>query len=102
VGGALVAWWPILSPSRRLPALPYAAQLLYLFAFGMPMTIVAAMIAGAEQMLYPPAPLADQRLGGVLMWVPAGLVPVTAFTAVFFRWASAESEDRAEANPFPE
>jgi putative membrane protein len=102
VAGALVAWWPILSPSRRLPALPYAAQLLYLFAFGMPMTIVAAMIAGAEQMLYPPAPLADQRLGGVLMWVPAGLVPVTAFTAVFFRWASAESEDRAEANPFPE
>ena len=39
---AVVGWWPIASPSRRLPPLPYAAQLLYLFVFGMPMTVVAA------------------------------------------------------------
>jgi putative membrane protein len=112
VGAAVLAWWPIASPSRRLPALPYAAQILYLFAFGIPMTIVAAMIAGAEQVLYPFSvsasgvrgltPLEDQRLGGILMWVPAALVPLAAFTAVFFRWAAEESEDRAEANAFPE
>jgi putative membrane protein len=109
VSTALLAWRPVASPSRRLPALPYAAQILYLFVFGMPMTIVAAMITGAEHVLYPfyklpPAvtsltPLEDQRLGGLLMWVPAGIVPLGAFTAVFFRWASAESEDRAEAEP---
>jgi putative membrane protein len=100
---ALAAWWPVASPSRRLPRLPYAAQILYLFVFGIPMTIVAAMITGAEQSLYPfyasaprvtaLTPLADQRLGGVLMWVPAGLVPLLAFTAVFFRWAASEPED---------
>jgi putative membrane protein len=101
VGAAVLAWWPIASPSRRLPALPYAAQILYLFAFGIPMTIVAAMIAGAEQALYPTS-LEDQRLGGILMWVPAAIVPLVAFTAVFFRWAAAESDDRAEATGFPE
>ena len=109
VGTALLAWWPVASPSRRLPALPYAAQILYLFVFGMPMTIVAAMITSAEDVLYPfyklaPAvtaltPLEDQRLGGLLMWVPAGIVPLVAFTAVFFRWVIAESEDRAEVEP---
>lgn len=103
---AVLAWWPVASPSRRLPALPYAAQILYLFAFGMPMTIVAAMITGAEHVLYPfytpapqaaaLAPLEDQRLGGIIMWVPAGVVPLVAFTAVFFRWVIAESEDRTE------
>ena len=105
VAAAALAWWPVVSPSRRLPPLPYAAQLLYLFAFGVPMTIVAAMITGAERRLYPFAssvwtltPLEDQRLGGILMWVPAGIVPLAMFTAVFFRWAAAESEDRAEAN----
>jgi len=36
------------------------------------------------------------------MWVPAGIVPLAAFTAVFFRWAAEESEDRAEAKAFPE
>jgi len=100
---ALVAWWPVLSPSARLPRLHYGAQILYLFAFGMPMTVVAAMITGAEHTLYPfyaaaprlfeLTPLADQRLGGLIMWVPAGLIPLLAFTVVFFRWASAEAED---------
>jgi cytochrome c oxidase assembly factor CtaG len=37
-------------------------------------------------------PLADQRLGGLLMWVPAGLIPLAAFTAVFFRWAALERD----------
>jgi putative membrane protein len=97
---ALLAWWPILSPSALLPSLPYGAQVLYLFVFGMPMTIVAAMITGAETILYPAyaaAPrlfaldaLADQRLGGVIMWVPAGVIPLVAFTVVFFRWAAEE------------
>ena len=69
------------------------------------MTAVAAMITGAERLLYPfyaaapplvtLSPLVDQRLGGVMMWVPAGLVPLVAFTVVFFRWAAEESEEDA-------
>src|SRR5205823_5942123 len=63
----------------------------------------AAMITGAEQVLYPfygaaprlwgLTPLADQRLGGVIMWVPAGVIPLLAFTVVFFRWAAAEADE---------
>jgi putative membrane protein len=100
---ALLAWWPVLSPSTLFRPLPYGAQILYLFVFGMPMTVVAAMITGAETPLYAAyaraprvfalTPLADQRLGGVIMWVPAGLIPLLAFTAVFFRWAAAEADD---------
>jgi len=102
---ATLGWWPIVSPSRLAPPLPYAAQLLYLFVFGMPMTVVAAMITAAEHVLYPYyasaprlldlTPLADQRLGGVIMWVPAGLIPVAAFTLVFFRWVAAEADEAA-------
>jgi putative membrane protein len=102
---ATLGWWPIASPSRLLPPLPYAAQLLYLFVFGMPMTVVAAMITAAEQPLFPfyvaaprvldLTPLADQRLGGVIMWVPSGLIPLTAFTIVFFRWVAAEADEPA-------
>lgn len=102
LGASLLAWWPVLSPSERAPALPPAAQLLYLFVFGMPMTVVAAMVTGADEVLYPfyataprvldVAPLDDQRLGGVLMWVPAGVIPLVVFTIVFFRWAAAEAD----------
>lgn len=109
LAGGVLAWWPILSSSRRLPALPYAAQLLYLFVFGMPMTVVAAFVTGAEHALYPwyaeaprlfgLTPLADQRLGGVIMWVPAAVIPVVAFTVVFFRWAAAEPDEPEPSTP---
>ena len=105
IATALLAWWPVLSPSALLPRLHYGAQILYLFAFGIPMTVVAAMITGAEDTLYPfyaAAPrlfgltaLADQRLGGLIMWVPAGLIPLTAFTVVFFRWAGQDMAEEA-------
>jgi putative membrane protein len=104
---ATLAWWPVVGRSRRAARLPYAAQILYLFAFGLPMTAVAAMITGAETVLYPfyeaaprlfgLSPLTDQRLGGVMMWVPAALVPLVAFTIVFFRWAASERDDADEA-----
>lgn len=103
---ATLAWWPVLGPSTVAPPVHYAAQILHLFVFGMPMTIVAALVTGAEAPLYgfyasAPRitsldPLEDQRLGGLIMWVPAGLVPLLAFTAVFFRWVAAEREDAAE------
>jgi len=102
MAAATLAWWPVLGRSARAPRIAYGAQILYLFAFGVPMTAVAAMITGAEDLLYPfyataprvldLTPLADQRLGGVLMWVPAAVVPLLAFTVVFFRWAAAEAE----------
>jgi putative membrane protein len=105
IGTAILGWWPVLSPSRALPPLPYAAQLLYLFVFGMPMTVVAAMISSADQLLFPfyeAAPritdltaLADQRLGGLIMWVPSGLIPLAAFTVVYFRWVAAEADETA-------
>jgi len=100
---ATLAWWPVLARSAIVPPLHYGPQLLYLFAFGIPMTLVAAMVTAADEVLYPfyaktsglfdLTALADQRLGGLLMWVPAGLIPLAAFTAVFFRWAAAEGED---------
>lgn len=106
IATATFAWWPVMSPSTLAPPLPYGAQLLYIFVFGMPMTVVAAMVTGAEQVLYPFYALAprvtaltvleDQRLGGIVMWVPAGIIPLVAFTVVFFRWVAAEAEPAGE------
>jgi putative membrane protein len=107
VATATLAWWPVLGPSTVAPRVHYGAQILYLFAFGLPMTMVAALITAAERPLYEfyvHAPrvtrldaLTDQRLGGLIMWVPAGLIPLIAFTAVFFRWAASERDDPDDA-----
>jgi putative membrane protein len=104
---AVLMWWPILSPLRELPRLSHGGQLIYLFLIGLPMMFVAALITLADVVLYPwytPAPrvfgltpLDDQKLGGLIMWVPGGLFYWVAMTVVFFRWVSEERRaDREE------
>jgi putative membrane protein len=103
---SVLLWWPVLSPLSELPRAPYPVQLLYLFVVGLPMVVVSIFITMADQVLYPyyaaaprvwPSlgPHADQHLGGLIMWIPGGLVFLTAISVVFFRWQAAGGEDMA-------
>jgi putative membrane protein len=103
---AVLLWWPILSPVPELPRAPYPLQLLYLFVVGLPMVVVSIFITMADQVLYPyyaAAPRvfpaltahADQHLGGLIMWIPGGLVFLAAISVVFFRWQVAGGDDVA-------
>jgi putative membrane protein len=105
IGSAVLLWWPILSPIPELPRLPYPGQMLYLFLLGIPMSVVGALIALTERVLYPfyldaprlwLEPLVDQQLGGLIMWVPGGLVFWGAMTVVWFRWAAREERGDVE------
>ncbi len=99
---AMLLWWPVLSPLSDWPRLAPPAQLLYLFLAGIPMGVVAALITLSDDVLYEfyseaplqwgLSPLADQRLGGVIMWVPGTLVFLVAMTIVYFRWAGHDEE----------
>lgn len=42
--------------------------------------------------------LEDQKLGGIIMWIPGHLAFLVLLTIVFFRWARAEAEG-VEAGP---
>jgi putative membrane protein len=102
----VIMWWPVMSPLPELPRIAPPLQMVYLFLAGVPMMISAALITFSRSALYSwyvEAPrifgisaLDDQRLGGVIMWVPGGLVLWIAITAVYFRWTQREvSEDEA-------
>jgi len=98
-----VFWWPLLSPLPELHRLSYPGQMLYLFLFLAPMAAVAAPITLAPTVVYPwyaaaPRPWgieahADQVIGGLLMWVGAGLYVLCVFSAIFFQWARFEDRD---------
>lgn len=110
IATGLLLWWPVLSPLPEWPRLSPPAQMLYLFLAGVPMSLVAALITLSDELLYPfyaeaprvwdLTPLADQRAGGVIMWVPGTLVFVVAITCVFFGWARAEAAHEG-ADPDP-
>lgn len=103
---ATIMWWPVMSPMPELPRLSPPKQMLYLLLMTLPMTLVAMIITYAGTLLYPMyasaprvidlSPLQDQRLGGLIMWIPGGFVFITVLSVVFFRWA-AEMERSSDA-----
>jgi putative membrane protein len=101
---SVILWWPVLSPSPELPRAPYPLQMLYLFVVGLPMVVVSIFITMADSVLYryyataprvweAITPHADQHLGGLIMWIPGGLVFLIAISVVFFRWQAAGGDD---------
>jgi putative membrane protein len=105
---ALLVWWPIVAPGPEYGRLSAPLQILYFFAQTIPGQLVGAILALADTPIYAPyanAPrvlgvsvMADQQLGGLIMWIVTGTVYLGLMAVVFFRWASAE--DRAEAKGY--
>jgi putative membrane protein len=105
---AVIMWWPVLSPLPELPRASYLAQLLYLFALGLPMSLAGALITLADSVLYPfyaaaprlwgggLGPLADQQLGGLLMWVVGTIYLWGTASVVWFRWSGREERGDAD------
>ena len=97
-----IMWWPVMSTMPELPRLSYPKQMLYLFVLTFPMTLVAVIITYADTLLYPLyasaprvmdlSPIQDQRLGGLIMWIPGGLIFVGVLSVVFFKWVGQYGE----------
>ena len=90
---AVMMWWPVVAPVPELERIPDGPLLmLYVFAFGIPMTILSAFLTMSDRLIYPYyelaprvtslGPLEDQRLGGLLMWIPGMLIFWVAITAI--------------------
>jgi len=107
MAASVLMWWPFLSPLPELPRLAYPGQMLYCFLMVIPMSIVAIYIAMADHVLYPAysiaprmwgiTPLSDQQIGGLIMWVPGGLLFYVVMTFVFFKWAARDTDTTAGA-----
>ncbi len=105
-GAALFYWWPMLSPSRALPPVSYAAQMLYFFVVLVGMTPVFAYITFSENILYPTyeyaprlfrdfTPMDDQLLAGVGMKIVGMSVALGAVGVSFYRWYRAGERKQA-------
>ena len=108
---AVIGWWPVLAPARELRP-KIAFQMVYLLLLPFPMKIVGMLITLSDSVLYPAYaiapriwgldPLADQQIGGIMMWVPAGFVFWVTLAAHFFRWyGDSRSQDLGEINVVP-
>ena len=91
---ALLFWWALIHGPRG--AMGYGAAVLYLFTTSIHSGALGALLTIAGSVWYPSyigltsswglTPLEDQQLGGLIMWIPAGLVYVIAGLALFAGW----------------
>ena len=113
--GGMLFWWPVIQPWPSRPRWPAAAMIPYLLLADVQNTVLAAVLTFADRVLYPfyqtlpsganNAPLEDQVLAGVLMWVPmslAYLVPAALLTIRLLSpkasgWRPSNRDHRSEA-----
>lgn len=98
---ALLFWWALIHGRQGL--MGYGAATLYMFTTSVHSGLLGALITFAGDVWYPIylrttqswglTPLEDQQLGGLIMWIPAGLVYIVAGLALFAGWLR-ESERR--------
>lgn len=89
---ALLFWWPLLGRDSRQSQ---GAALVYLFTTMLHTGMLGALFALSSQVWYPTYAhraaelgidaLADQQLGGLLMWVPAGVAYIAAAMVIAMR-----------------
>lgn len=92
-----VFWWPVVGPGAR-NRLPPLVGVAYLFTACLGCTVLGIVIAFAPAGLYVVSALPgtfndwqfaspdDQRIGGLLMWVPGCLIYIAGILALMARW----------------
>jgi cytochrome c oxidase assembly factor CtaG len=98
---ALLFWWTLIE--GRYGRFGYGAAFAYVFTTALHTSMLGALITFTGQLWYPIyagrtapwhlSPMDDQQLGGLIMWIPCGVVFVVVGLAMFAAWIG-ESERR--------
>lgn len=103
LGTAVLFWSALYGVGRS--AMSYGAGTLYVFGTAVHCSALGALLTFSTVLWYPAyisttarwglSPLQDQQLGGVIMWVPSGMVFIVIALALMARWLS-ESDRRLQ------
>ena len=97
---SLLFWWPIIGPPPVRSQLTDPQRIIYLILVVTPTAVLAAIITFSNTVIYTTyldtphhftlTPSEDQRIGGLLMWIPGNIVYLATLTTLFLRWFSRE------------
>lgn len=104
LGSSLLFWWALLRAPRSRQG--YGTATLYVFGTALHTSILGALLTFATTLWYPVyadtttawglSALEDQQLGGLIMWVPAGVLYTVGGLLLMAAWLR-ESELRQDA-----
>ncbi len=94
----LLFWWLIVGPAKstNLKPLGYGTRIVILWLIMLPQIAIGAHIALSKSVLFsvysvcgrawPIDPLTDQKLGGLITWIPAAMMSVVGALVLLRRW----------------
>jgi cytochrome c oxidase assembly factor CtaG len=92
-GSALLFWWSLCYAHGRAN---YGASFMYIFTTAVHTSILGALLTFSRAVWYPAysqttapwglTPLQDQQIGGLIMWIPAGVIYLAAGLWLFAMW----------------
>jgi len=105
----ILFWWPVVQPSPLTGRLGEGARLLYLFATGMPMGLLALLFFASNGVIYDHyetvqrlwgiSPKDDQQIAGLIMGALGEAASFAAITLLFFRFLDREEAAGQAAAP---
>jgi cytochrome c oxidase assembly factor CtaG len=109
LGTAWLFWWHLATLTRHRLRGPVA--LLYVVAAIPPGAALGALLTFPDHALYPAQaahalaaginPLLDQRIGGLVMWVPLDLAYMALAVWLFLRWFRSLEREQGGGDPLP-
>jgi putative membrane protein len=104
---ALLFWWALLQPRARMSR--HGLGVLYVFTTGVHSSMLGALLTFAGTPWYSayaataPAwkltPLADQQLGGLIMWIPGGVIYLGVTLLLMASWLRLSDGDQPARSP---
>ena len=105
-GAGLLFWWPVIGAPPVRSRLSYPARWVYLLLAAAQTVPLGIMLTFSSTVWFPSytfttaawgiAPLEDQHLGGLIMWVGGKTIHVLALTVLFFAWCHHEEDQQSE------
>lgn len=106
-------WVQVIDPYPFHAPLRYPLRIVYLFVATAHNTVLGGILSFAEPTLYASyanlaerpfgiSASADQQTGGVIMWVPGGMVHLAAISFVFAAWLNSEDRSGISSRPLPD
>jgi putative membrane protein len=103
---AILFWWSLFYVGGRAG---YGAAVIYVFTTAAHTSILGALLTFATVAWYPAygtsvsawglTPLEDQQIGGLIMWVPAGLVYLAAGLVLMMEWMKESDQYFLQGTP---
>jgi putative membrane protein len=102
---SLLFWWAVFQGGER--RMGYGMSVIYIFTTAVHSTILGALLTLSPNLWYPGyanttgawglTALQDQQIGGLIMWVPAGIVYLVAALWLFSLWLDESKFRMAQA-----